>query len=163
MSLTKQMTKLLNRHGRYRRVNVVSGVQWNHNDVAASRKYAEERAGASLLGYLYRFEWDRSYERLNLIAYKITKKTPKGWKIYLGGISGTKQIMEGTMRKFAAPTIEAALESYKRRKTSYVHILESHLMQAKQSLEAASLPEAFPKHNPEKKLRYFIGEEEFAS
>jgi hypothetical protein len=144
----------------------MSGVQYTHRDSVTCIKHAEERAGASLLGYLYRFEWCRSSRCLRLIAYKITKKTPKGWRIFLGPYSGTRQVIEGTRRKFAAPTIEKALESYRCRKTRYFHILQHQLEEAKEQMESATLPEAYPfnkNRDPLKTLRLFIGDEEFVA
>lgn len=168
--MIKSSTKLLTRRGLTRRVNVVDGVEYSHRNSTECIQFAQERAGASLLGYLYRFEWDRSHDCLKLIAYRIAKKTPKGWQIFLGRAGfyqskETRLVIDGTMRQFARSSVDAALESYKRRKTRYVSILEHQLMSAKQALIAANLPQAYPSPDLIKKreLAFLIEGEVFTS
>jgi hypothetical protein len=149
--MKKLQRQLTTRRGQTRWVIKVDGVEYRHRDSQQCIQMAEERAGTSVLGYLYRFDWDRSHRCLKLTAYRICKKTPKGWRILInshrwsyGGNAGkTKLVLDQRRRAFARPTIEAALNSYKCRKTMYSQILQHKLDEAKESLAAASLPEAF--------------------
>lgn len=137
-----------------------SGVEYRHHDATECIRMAEERAGPSVLGYLYRFEWDRSHRCLKLIAFRISKKTPRGWKILTGSSSYAqpKQILENTRRRFAAKSVDVALESYLARKKMYVSILEHQLSEAKEQLSAGKRSEAYPTKlaGPKRELAFLI-------
>lgn len=113
--------------------------------------------------YLYRY-YDRSYvsfggisidgdalpgrpiTKVELEKYKVIKYTPKGVWIALEDYipyddeitqdkQYTKFVLLTAKKKFACPTIEEALESFKARKKRQIKILNEQLDRAKRALE----------------------------
>lgn len=81
--------------------------------------------------------------KLHLEQFEILKRTPKGawirrYKFKLFGSSKNKRFVLLTARKkFACPTKDEALESFKARKRRQIEILEHRLKKAKLALELA--------------------------
>ena len=147
---------------------MTQGVEYAHDRAIECIRRAEEWAGASVLGYLYRFEWNSYHSTLMLQAFRISKKTPKGWKILINSYRSfragkTQQVLEGTRKQFARPTVEAALESYRLRKMRYQMILKHKLKDAEASWEAGAAPAAYEEGQSQVKreLAFLIGGEEF--
>lgn len=106
---------------------------WRPREAEACKRDAEERAGLSPLGYLYRLEevWystvidaDReeygSRLALELRACPIRRRTPKGWRLFNG-----RFVLEPATKRWACPTLEEAVESFVARKTKQARIYES--------------------------------------
>ncbi len=87
------------------------------------------------LGEWYRFEDKRyagpldEYDQptpstltVHLRKYKVLKITPKGAWVHLGPFSGKRFVRRDVTRRFACPTVEEALESFKARKAKQARI-----------------------------------------
>jgi len=76
--------------------------------------------------------------KLVLNTYKVLRHTPKGvWISMYGGISySTEQkfILLSARKRFACPTVEEALVSFKARKQRQIKILKGQLKQAEEAL-----------------------------
>lgn len=90
-------------------------------------------------GYLYRFDWNSKDHYLQLRAFPIVKKTPKGFHIAVDRYGGKKWIM-GTGNRFGDCDLDKALASYKRRKEIYIQILKERLEEAEWALRGAAPP-----------------------
>lgn len=88
-------------------------VVWDRTDPDRCRQEAEDRAGPSPLGYLYRLQKDRSNQQICLSALKIEKVTPCGWRVRVNHRETTVILKKG--RKFAYPTLDEAVKDFLRR------------------------------------------------
>jgi hypothetical protein len=130
---------------------------WSGNS-QQTKEHAEERAGKSELGYLYRLEWCRDAQAPELKAYPILKVTPRGWRIR--AISRRwfnrredKMVYRDAARTFAKPTVAEAVESYIARKTYYRSCLEQRLVEATKMVEAVKRPDV------KREFEYFLDDE----
>ena len=83
----------------------------------------------------YRYSEFRTSESvvLHLETFKMLKKTPCGaWIEYYGG--GKKFVLDAARKRFAWPTKEEALISFRARKKRQIKILTARLHDAKQAL-----------------------------
>jgi hypothetical protein len=74
--------------------------------------------------------------RTNLSKYKVLRRTPKGaWIEDLGGLfSDRRFVLLSARKRFAAPTVEEAIESYKARKARQIKILNGQIRRAEEAL-----------------------------
>jgi hypothetical protein len=94
------------------------------------------------ISHLYRYEQNIHTENglissAALLEYKfnVTSNTPKGFWIDFGGIN--KWVSADSKKKYAYPTKEEALESFKRRKLRQIKIVKHILLCAQAALVAA--------------------------
>ena len=84
----------------------------------------------------YRYEstrWESGIS-LTLYSYPVTKQTPCGvWLELLYG-GGKRFVLTSARKRFACPTKEEALESFKARKRRQVRILRARLDEAERAL-----------------------------
>jgi hypothetical protein len=132
------------------------GTRWYSLQAAECISRAEKRAllpgRVWGLGFLYRFEehtyaqssgWDDDTwytvgPYLELIAYLIRSKTPKGHTIHADNGLGWRFISLESNKQFALPTIELALESYIARKKRQHAIYQGRANRAQQMVEEAT-------------------------
>lgn len=72
---------------------------------------------------------------LELMEFKVAKVTPKG--VWLERYLGNRFVRASGRRRFAHPTKEAALESFRQRKLSQISILQAQLRVAQTMLARA--------------------------
>lgn len=72
--------------------------------------------------------------RVNKFEYELIRETPKGYWI---NAYGEKWISKTAKKRFAYPTEEEALESFKARKKRQIEILEYQLRNARMALYRA--------------------------
>jgi hypothetical protein len=70
--------------------------------------------------------------KVRLSEYYVTKETPKGYHIF--SFPFRTWVSKTAKKRFAYPTKEEALMSFKLRKTRQISILKTHLDQAEQAL-----------------------------
>lgn len=132
------------------------GVRWEwHRDMECQFEALARVREDAPYGYLYRFEdcsyatmrnaydgddeWVSTGPILELEAFAIRSVTPQGFTIHASNGHGWRFISHLTRKKFALPTIEAALESYIARKEKQASIYENKAKQARQMIAAAQL------------------------
>jgi hypothetical protein len=130
---------------------------WTGNSVQ-HKADAEDRAGKSEHGYLYRVEWCRQAQMPELKAYPILKVTTRGWRIQIVtfgwfGRRESKMVFKDAARAFAKPTVAEAVENYVARKTYYRDCLKHRLTEATAMIEAIHKPEV------KREFEYFLDEE----
>lgn len=87
-------------------------------------------------------EWDREMGRgeirVHLETYKVIKETPKGvWlcRNFLGcDLSGMRFVLRDSRKRFACPTKEEAIESFRARKKAQIKIYTARLESAHRAL-----------------------------
>lgn len=87
--------------------------------------------------YGYGDEWGNSSwacVRVELRTYNITKRTPKGYWISYSWGGKFKFVLANAKKKFAHQTLEAAAESFIRRKERQIGILKGQLERAETAL-----------------------------
>lgn len=88
---------------------------------------------------------DNNYITIDLMEFQVKKRTLKGawitrYGIGLGGDYGPRRfVLNGAGKRYAYPTVEAALESFIIRKTRQIIHLEKRLCIAKAALNATKL------------------------
>lgn len=127
-------------------------------DSKAHKAHAEERAGKSELGYLYRLDWCHEAQLPELKAYPILKVTPRGWRIRAP--SGRwfkrredKMVYRDARRTFAKPTVAEAVNHYVARKSYYRDCLKHRVAEATKMVEAINEPEV------KQEFEYFLDDE----
>lgn len=141
------------------------GVRWDLYDKQAAIKRAKERALVPGLtwghGFLYRFEehtyaqridpycdWDDNWEsvtHIELTAYLICNKTPKGYNIWVYDAGYRRRFVNMEAHKrFALPTIKEAIESYIARKEKQARIYEARAMKARNCIDRVKADLNFP-------------------
>lgn len=117
-------------------------IRWDGSSAqskADCKKLAEDRAGPSENGYLYRLYWSRDKSCIRLIAYPILKITPKCWKIHPKVLKKPVYVSKDSDRfQYACEDLEDALLSYRHRRSALVRRLEFRLRDAQRSLDEAS-------------------------
>lgn len=73
--------------------------------------------------------------QVDLHTYPVVKHTPKG--TWIEHCFGRKFVLRGARRKYAHPTKEEALESFRARKRSQIRILRNKLERAERALRIA--------------------------
>ena len=114
------------------------------SDSNQTKLNAEEAAGPSELGYLYRLDWCPIVRNAVLRAYRIIKFTPCGCRIALGrGIvtASTRVVIDKSFRKFAHRTVAEAVTSYLARKTRYRSLLQYRIQEANDMIAAVQQPD----------------------
>jgi hypothetical protein len=101
------------------------------------KKLAEDNAGPSEHGYLYRLYWSRSLQSIRLVAYPILKITPMCFKIQPKIHNKPMYVSQiETKQRYACSKLDMAVASYKARRQSMVRICERRLRDAEESLAA---------------------------
>jgi hypothetical protein len=143
--------------------------RWTPEDPEGCRERANEAAGPSEHGYLYRLYWSRRKEEIRLIAYPILKITPMCWKIQVKFRDKPTYVSQNGHRKYACFTVAEAVSSYRARREAAVRHATWRLRDAEKSLAATNprdpLNELYWLQNEEEPTPEFddrIPEEEFA-
>ena len=80
----------------------------------------------------YRYEHD-----LYLYTFSLIKETPSGYWITNNKLDGKSWISKHSRKRFAYPTKEEALESFKARKRRQIKIVSAQLRSAERNLQLA--------------------------
>lgn len=100
----------------------------------------------------YRYEggpiWEGGTMFIYLIRFNVVKRTPKGaWIIQVESWKPKRRfVLDGDGKRYAYPTQEAALNSFRRRKESQISRLNIQLTCAKAALRRALEPGFAPGH-----------------
>lgn len=108
---------------------MVYQTRWDQFNPEASIKEAEQRAGPSSTGYLYRFE-NQSYSQssgwgddvyytvtyIELQAFPILRRTRKGWTIPAKNALGWRFVSPTTRKRFAHSSVIEAFKGFIKRK-----------------------------------------------
>lgn len=76
-----------------------------------------------------------SYVTVQVVKFPVIKNTPEGAWLRVGG--ERRFVLREARKRFAAPTVELALESFIARKTRQVGILEAQARNARRAIEIA--------------------------
>ena len=93
--------------------------------------------------------WEGGEMRINLIRYRLVRKTPKGAWIHricsYGGASGKDRfVLDGPGKRHAHVSIEEAKDSFIARKRRQIALLETNLTFAKAAMKFATSEEFAP-------------------
>lgn len=79
----------------------------------------------------------RSELQIYVRTYKVMKETPKG--VWLWVYGRRRFVLHESRKKFAHPTLDSALTSFKARKAAQIRILSSQIARAEQAVTQASM------------------------
>ena len=79
------------------------------------------------------YRYENPGDRIHLYEYPFLKETPKGYWIGVF-FEGEKWVSKTARKRFAYPTKELALESFKARKNRQILLLTTQLIKSKKAL-----------------------------
>ena len=109
------------------------------------------RANGEVCDVYYRYEdylqgtggWDMQGEwepgpsviRIRVVEFKVLKVTPKG--VWLKVFDGKRFVLNSAIKRFADPTLERALVSFRKRKERQASIYEARARNAREAIRRA--------------------------